>query len=125
MDEVDRAKYERAVVLRWIKANPSQWAILCIKKLGYAFGVWPLWQGSYSTLLANLAFGVLLVLSIPGWRAIIRRPGWHRLLLLHIASFIALAIVFFGSWRYRNPFEGRVIIAAILGASIFFPDAKV
>ena len=96
-----------------------------MKKLGYAFGVWPLHQGSYSIVALNIMFGLLLLLSVPGWRYIIQRPGWHRLLLLHAVTFISLTIVFFGSWRYRNPFEGSVIIAAVLGAAMLFPHAQV
>jgi 4-amino-4-deoxy-L-arabinose transferase-like glycosyltransferase len=124
MDEVHRARYCRSAALGWIKSHPRDWAVLCLKKLGYAIGVWPLHQGSYGIALLNIAFGILLVLSIPGWWYMIRQPGWHRLMLLQIVTFLSLTIVFFGSWRYRNPFEGSVIIAAVLGAAILFPRAK-
>ena len=114
LTEMERDRYLRNQALAWIKASPGDWARLAVRKLLYGFGLWPLWLGWRTTFLLGLPFLLILCLSIPGWLYLIRAPGLHRLLLTHLAAFITITIVFFGLWRYRHPFEGSFILAAVL-----------
>jgi hypothetical protein len=121
MTELEQDRYFRQQALHWIAANPGEWAVLCVRKLAYGFCLWPLWTGSLASLLMSLTFLAILVPSLPGWFLIARRPGLDRLLLVHLATYIVVTVIFFGSWRYRNPFEGSFIIAAVVGLSMLLP----
>jgi hypothetical protein len=114
-DDVEKAQLFRERALAWMAANPREWTILATKKLGYAFGLWPLWQGSYAKLIAGLPFTLLMFASLPGWWWILTRRGSHRLLLLHPLAFVVTTLLFFGSWRYRSAYEPSFVIAALLG----------
>jgi 4-amino-4-deoxy-L-arabinose transferase-like glycosyltransferase len=124
MTELEQDRYFRQQALHWIAAHPGDWAVLCVRKLAYGFSLWPLWTGSSASLLMSLSFLAILVPSLPGWFLIARRPGLHRLLLVHLATYIAVTVIFFGSWRYRNPFEGSFIIAAVVGACMLLPGKR-
>jgi len=117
MNEVEQARYFRHQALAWILAQPRDWLILVIKKLGYGFSVWPIWQGSVTLFICSVFFLIILALSLPGWITIMKNPGLPRLLLLHLLTYLAVTILFFGSWRYRHPYEGSFILAAVLGVS--------
>jgi len=117
MSEIEQAAYFRQKALAWIVAHPKDWLILVVKKLCYGLGVWPLWQGSLQLLVLSSSFLIILALSIPGWLIMIKNPGIPRLLLIHLVTFMVITIIFFGSWRYRHPYEGSFILAAVLGVS--------
>lgn len=118
LDEVQQAALARNRALHWMATNPWSWLALVVKKLGYGFGVWPLWQGSWRTLCVGLPFVVISILSLPGWYHLLRTPGPHRLLLLHPLCFLATTILFFGSLRYRSAYEPSFVIAAVVGLSL-------
>ncbi len=120
MDEVEKAKLFRARALEWIWENPTTWLLLVIRKFAYAFGLWPLWQGSFSQLVAGLVFTCIFLISIPGWWWIWRLGREHHavvLLYLQPLTFVMITVVFFGSWRYRSTYEPSFVIAALATCS--------
>lgn len=121
MNEVQTARYFQSLALTWIRDHPAEWLILCVHKLGYAFSVWPIWQGSAAHTMLGVSFLPILLLSLPGWVVIARHPGPARILLTHVATFVLVTILFFGSWRYRNPYEGSFTLAAAVGLTRMFP----
>jgi hypothetical protein len=115
-------EYELARLLasrsqEWIIDHPGEWLLLVVKKIGFALGVWPLWIGGGKRLVAILSFLLVFALSVPGWIQFVRRPGYHRLLLLHPLCFFSIVVLFFGLRRYRAPFEPSFLIASSVAVS--------
>ena len=119
LDELDGHRLMRQRALEWIGANPGTWLGLAVKKLGYGFGVWPVWQGSWLTLVAGLPFTIIFLLSLPGFVRIARRGGRGTLLLTHPLGFLALTVMFIGSWRYRSAYEASFVIAMMVAAPLW------
>ncbi len=97
----------------WILAHPGDAAYLAWRKLAYMWGIYPFWNGLSQTVLGNIPTLALLVL---GAAALVRfRACWRELALLWtLPLFVSgVALVSWGSWRFRQPGDvGLIILAA-------------
>jgi 4-amino-4-deoxy-L-arabinose transferase-like glycosyltransferase len=101
----------------WIEQHPRDAAYLTARKLLYMWGMYPLWNGASQSLLGNLPLLLLLTAAaLSLWR--------HRTMLGPLAVFWTLpllstmvALVSWGSWRFRMPADvGLIVLAAALVA---------
>jgi len=118
LDDVGQARYARVQALAWIEGHPREWLGLVAKKLGYGFGVWPLAHFATAAVIIDLPFLFVLIVSLRGWVAILRHRGRELLLLLHPICFVATTVLFYGSWRYRNPYEPSFVLAAAVAVGL-------
>ena len=101
--------------LSWIGSHPGDASYLTLRKLLYMWGIYPLWNGLSQTLLGNIPTIVVLVLAIA---ALIALRGCLRQLAIFwtLPLFVsAVAIISWGSWRFRQPGDlGLILLAAAL-----------
>jgi hypothetical protein len=119
-DTKDRLLKERT--MRWIISNPRAVMYLETAKLAYMWGIYPFWNGAKQTLLGNIP--TILLLTACAWALTRLRTQWHSLAMLWcMPLFVSLvALVSWGSWRFRQPADVALLtIAVLLASSLFLP----
>jgi 4-amino-4-deoxy-L-arabinose transferase-like glycosyltransferase len=113
--DVGRLLSERAHA--WIRSHPREAAYLTARKLLYMWGIYPFWNGASQTLLGNLP--LLLLVAAAGislWRYRHSSSPLAIFWTLPILSTL-VALVSWGSWRFRMPADvGLIVLAAALTA---------
>ena len=102
---------KRAIL--WIEDHPGQAFYLEGTKLTYMWGIYPFWNGLQQTLLGNVPTLLLLLLSL---LSVIRfRQHWRQLFMLYtLPLFVsAVALVSWGSWRFRQPADVGLILLGV------------
>jgi hypothetical protein len=118
-DEQNLPYAQRDILLRqrtmtWVLQNPGSALYLEGAKLLYMWGFYPFWNGPLQSIFGNvptIVFIMLSIMSLVRFRTHIRQLS--RLWLLPIfASFVAL--VSWGSWRFRQPGDlGLIMLGAL------------
>jgi hypothetical protein len=101
----------------WSLAHPATVLHLTVRKLTYMWGIYPIWNGLGQTLFGNL---LLLTLLAAATAALIcfRHYLPELAFLWTLPVFVsAVAVVTWGSWRFRMPGDLGLIG---LAASLFF-----
>jgi 4-amino-4-deoxy-L-arabinose transferase-like glycosyltransferase len=101
----------------WILSHPSETAYLTVRKLLYMWGIYPFWNGMTQSLLGNIPLILLLcAASVSLW--LNRRSLRDLAIFWTLPLFVsAVAVVSWGSWRFRMPADvGLIILAAMLPA---------
>jgi 4-amino-4-deoxy-L-arabinose transferase-like glycosyltransferase len=102
----------------WILAHPADAAYLSVRKLLYMWGIYPFWNGVSQSLFGNFPLLVLLAAaSVSLW---LNRRSWRELAIFWtLPLFVsAVALVSWGSWRFRMPADvGLIVLAALLPAA--------
>jgi hypothetical protein len=111
--ERERRLSERSAA--WIVANPGPALYLVLAKLSYMWGVYPFWNGLAQTLFGNIP---ILLVELGAVLALVRirraRDRLARLWMLPLFT-SAVALVSWGSWRFREPAD-----VGLITLSIFF-----
>ena len=99
----------------WALAHPSSMMRLEFAKLAYMWGVYPFWNGATQTIFGNIpvvgALGLTL-LSLVYFRSRLRQLSRYWLLPLFTS---AVALVSWGSWRFREPGDfGLIMLSGLL-----------
>ncbi len=101
--------------ISWVTTHPREAAYLTLRKLLYMWGFYPFWNGRSQTVLGNVPTVVLLLLALS---ALVRLRGCLRSLVIiwTLPVFVSVvAIVSWGSWRFRQPGDlGLILLAAAL-----------
>jgi hypothetical protein len=100
--------------LEWARENPAGAFYITVRKLAYMWGVYPFWNGT-ETFLGNIPALSLLLLGLAALR-LYRRHLRQLLILWTPALFVTLlALVSWGSWRFRQPGDvGLIVLVASL-----------
>jgi hypothetical protein len=116
LPRVERDKLLKRRTLDWIFANPGSVAYLEGAKLAYMWGVYPLWNGLSQTLLGNVP--TLLALAGGALGLVRLRRAWKRLAMLWVLPLFTstVALISWGSWRFREPADVGLITLAVLFA---------
>jgi hypothetical protein len=111
----EKARMLTARALAWAWQNPDKALFLSMRKLTYMWGIYPLWSGRMETILGNIPAISLLVIALAAV-GVYRRYLIELALLWTPAVFVTLlALVSWGSWRFRQPGDlGLIILAASL-----------
>ncbi|MGD0674426.1 MAG: hypothetical protein ABSC94_03360 [Polyangiaceae bacterium] len=111
--------------LHWATSNPGSAAYLEGAKLAYMWGLYPFWNGLAQTLFGNIP---ILLAELGGLLAIERlRLAWRRLAMLWTLPLFAsaVALVSWGSWRFREPADvGLIMLSAFFVWSRVEPGAQ-
>lgn len=111
--------------LNWVWSNPDDAAYLVMRKLAYQWGIYPFWQHDTKQILfGNLPIIVLALLFLlvaakqPAAFAIGAR-FWLMPLFV-----IGVAVVSWGSWRFRHPADAAMIAVVATAASLWLAGAR-
>jgi 4-amino-4-deoxy-L-arabinose transferase-like glycosyltransferase len=101
----------------WILSHPSEAAYLTVRKFLYMWGIYPFWNGMTQSLLGNIPLILLLCAASVSLRRN-RRSLQELAIFWTLPIFVsAVALVSWGSWRFRMPGDlGLIILAAMLPA---------
>src|SRR5262249_17945590 len=113
VSEADADRIYKAAAVKFIRENPSRFVELAGIKFVQLWKVWSPRVGLLPNLVTLLCFGPVLVLFLVGIFKFALRPGPELLLLLVIAGFTALHMVFTSMVRYRLPIEPLCLILAL------------
>jgi 4-amino-4-deoxy-L-arabinose transferase-like glycosyltransferase len=96
----------------WIKTHPSEVAYLSARKLLYMWGIYPFWNGASQSLFGNIP--LLLLVALAGVGSWLNRHAWRRLALFWSLPILSsgVALVSWGSWRFRMPADAGLLIVA-------------
>ncbi len=101
--------------IAWMREHPREAAYLQVRKLAYMWGIYPFWNGWKQTILGNIPILILLPVGVI---ALIAHPTEVRALSLFwsLPLFVsAVALISWGSWRFRMPGDlGLIALAASL-----------
>jgi 4-amino-4-deoxy-L-arabinose transferase-like glycosyltransferase len=103
-DDFEKDRLYRQLALLWIRDNPGQFLVLCLRKLNNAFGLFPhaatFERSSLVPRIHLLSYGLLAPFALAGMIAGLRR--WREFLLLYIAlaSYVLMVLVFYGTPRF-------------------------
>ncbi|MBV8851853.1 MAG: hypothetical protein JOY91_00560 [Sinobacteraceae bacterium] len=105
----------------WIRAHPSDVAYLSARKLLYMWGIYPLWNGMSQSLLGNIP--LLCLIFAACWGLWAMRRAWRPLALFWTLPILSslVALVSWGSWRFRMPADAGLIILAVI-AGVLYTD---
>jgi hypothetical protein len=109
----------------WIVENPRSALYLEVAKLGYMWGIYPFWNGMQQTLLGNLP---TLFLLLSSFLAMIRfRLFWRQLSMLFALPLFgsAVALISWGSWRFRQPADVGLILLGVFYLLTCFAAHKI
>jgi 4-amino-4-deoxy-L-arabinose transferase-like glycosyltransferase len=113
-DDFEKDRLYRRLALLWIRENPGQFLVLCLKKLDNAFGPFPHAITFEDNVLVQrvhlLSYGPLALFALAGVVASLRR--WREFLLLYIvlASYVLMVLIFYGTPRFTI-----IVIPYLLG----------
>ncbi len=98
----------------WIKDNPRAVAYLSARKLLYMWGIYPFWNGMTQSLFGNIP--LLLLTAAAAVSLWINRHAWRPLALFWTLPVLSslVALVSWGSWRFRMPADAGLIVLATL-----------
>jgi hypothetical protein len=101
--------------LAWARQNPGKAFYITVRKLTYMWGIYPFWGRRIETLLGNIPAVGLLLLGLVSL-VVYRRDLVELSILWAPAVFVTLlAIVSWGSWRFRQPGDlGLIVLVASL-----------
>jgi len=103
-DDFERDRLFRNLALLWIRENPRQFLILCLKKLNNAFGFFPravTFEGSRTTQVVHLlSYGVIAPFALAG--IVLSLRCWRSCSLLYtvLVSYVAMVLIFYGTPRF-------------------------
>ena len=103
--------------IAWMAAHPTQAFSLECHKLAYMWAIYPFWNGTRQTLLGNIPTLLLLIFASLGLfygRQSIRHLAIPCCLPLFVS---AVALISWGSWRFREPGDVGLLLLATLGAT--------
>lgn len=120
--EVERDRYFYREAVKYIYANPRKVLGLIPLKLAYFFSPFD-WE-----IMTGKEFNYLFIFSLPlaafGMFSLRRRFKELRLLYLTIFFFIVLALIFFGTARYRLPIDFYLFIFASFVIDALFANNR-
>jgi hypothetical protein len=103
-DAFERDRLFRTLALLWIRENPRQFLVLCLKKLNNAFGFFPravTFEGNRTTQVVHLlSYGVIAPFALAGLIGSLRRWRACSLLYAVLASYVLMVLVFYGTPRF-------------------------
>ena len=115
---------ERAIA--WARAHPSQAAYLELAKFTYMWGVWPIERNDPLQILFGNVPTILLVLAALALAA--RRPrtalAFARVWIVPLFV-TGVAMVSWGSWRFRQPGDAALIVFVLLMAERAWEERSV
>ncbi len=118
--EVERDRFYYAAAFDWIRAHLGELPRLTVLKLAFLGSPWD-WEliGRDGRARYNWVFGLTLPFLLIGLFVLPRTPeaGW---LLAPLGYVLLWAILFYGSPRFRLPFEPYLLIVASLGMAEVF-----
>ncbi len=110
-DEIHRMDVLGERAWEWIRTHPTDYAQLCLRRLGYLLWFDPTNPRS-SSLYYRLSYFLLLVLALPGIVLSVRRGGpWAPLYLAALAQ-SAVHVLVITSARFRLPLEACLLLPA-------------
>jgi len=113
-DRQDEMLRERAS--HWAMDNPGEAAWIELRKIGYMWGIYPLAQnGSLQLWFGNLPTMILLALTL--WCFVVARGPQAKLVRLWALPLftVAVALISWGSWRFRQPGDVGLIAFCAIG----------
>ena len=117
--ERDRLLRERT--LNWLKENPSDGAYLVLRKLLYQWGLYPFDRSSLFQIAAGNVPSIFLLLSatlcLLFGRTTQILPA--RIWLMPIFT-AGIAIISWGSWRFRHPADAALIVVVAVTIALYF-----
>ena len=138
-NEVDRDRAEWRIGLEYLYRNPGRIPMLVAGKLVRLMAPFPDSPNRVYRLAIGSSWLLLLALALPGMVLLWRRPDTRRrVVLLHLELMVLLAttVVFYGSARFRMPYEPFLAVFAgaaaaglagkvrqVRGAPAAMPDA--
>jgi hypothetical protein len=128
-DELKLPYAQRDVLLRrraiaWALSNPGSALRLQGAKLLYMWGLYPFWNGARQTFLGNVPTIALLILSVFSLLRL-RRYLRHLSRFWILPLFVSIvALISWGSWRFRQPGDLGLIALSGLFLWSFFVDPK-
>jgi len=117
-NEVEESDFLVKETLKFIRSNFNQLPRLALLKFLFFWSIFD-WEiigdGSY-----NISFGFMLPFFI--WAFLVNIRKWRHYFLLYLPLFYyqAMALIFYGSPRFRVPCEPFIIIFAAMGIIYFF-----
>jgi Dolichyl-phosphate-mannose-protein mannosyltransferase len=121
LSEAQKNDILRQRALAWIQQNPGAALYLEGMKLFYMWGVYPFWNGFVQTFFGNIPTIILLLL---GALSMLKFKGRLRGLVRFwsLPIFVsAVAMISWGSWRFRQPGDVGLIVMASLLVESFWP----
>jgi 4-amino-4-deoxy-L-arabinose transferase-like glycosyltransferase len=103
-NDVERNRLYGYLGLAWIRENPVRFAVLCLKKLNNAFGLFPhavTFEGSRATETVHLlSYGLIAPFALLG--IVTTRRHWLICvpLFLVLLSYVFMVLLFYGTPRY-------------------------
>lgn len=103
-DDFEKDRLYRTLGLLWIRENPGQFMVLCLKKLNNAFGLFPRAVTFEGNPLARtvhlLSYGLLAPFALGGMIGALRR--WRSCSLLYVVlfSYLLMVLIFYGTPRF-------------------------
>ncbi len=101
--------------IAWMWAHPTDSLYLACRKLLYLWGIYPFWNGLSQTLFGNVPVLILIILSTFALYQF-RSSRMDLSLFWTLPIFVScVAIISWGSWRFREPGDlGLIAIASLL-----------
>lgn len=113
VSEADADRIYKAAALKFIRENPGRFVELAGIKFVQFWKVWSPRVSLLPNLVTLFCFGPVLLLALVGMFKFGLRPGPELLLLLVIAAFTALHMMFTSMVRYRLPIEPLCLLLAL------------
>lgn len=115
----------RARTLEWMRSNPDDAAYLVMRKLAYQWGIHPFWQHDTKQIvfgnLPILALAFLFLLAAVAQPSAFAIGARYWLMPLFV---IGIAIISWGSWRFRHPADAAMIAIVATAISLWLGGAR-
>ena len=116
--ERDRLLRDRTIA--WVLTNPNDAAYLTFRKLAYQWGFYPLSRSTpFQIVAGNIPSMALFLLftALLAWRFEVRRLD-ARVWTMPVFT-AGIAVISWGSWRFRHPADAMMILAVTVGLLAF------
>lgn len=106
----DQDRLLRARTIAWMKEHPADVAYLAARKLSYMWGIYPFSANGWrQAMLGNLPTILLSVMFLVGLTAERSVRRWGARLYLMPLFVSGIALISWGSWRFRLPADAAMI----------------
>ena len=121
----ERDRLLKKHVFDWILANPGGALLLERSKLAYMWGIYPFWSGFLQTFFGNIP--ILILMTVGALSLFSFRKHLSQLSMLITLPFFssAVALISWGSWRFRQPADVGLIILLIFFIWSRIPSLKI
>jgi Dolichyl-phosphate-mannose-protein mannosyltransferase len=99
----------------WILSHPADVLYISARKLLYMWGIYPFWSGAFQTTFGNIPILLLVAAAALGlWQN--RRSSVDLAMFWTLPVFVScVALVSWGSWRFRMPGDfGSIVLASTI-----------